>query len=113
MMKTFRVLQTNTLSREEKMFCASAQNARFLLYHSDECFSAGDERVETVRSNFHPMYATYVANSDSEAELTLKLLFTGTHLRKQRYSYSPASTLNPQVAYAIAFSAGLYGLQAD
>ena len=86
----------------------------FLLYYSDELFSPGDERVGSTHSNFHPTHATHVANSDFEAELISKLLLTGTHLRKQRYSYSPASTLHPQVAYAIiAFSAGLNGLQAD
>ena len=35
-------------------FCTIAQNAFFLLYYSDERFSAGDERVESTHSNFHP-----------------------------------------------------------
>ena len=64
-------------------------------------------------SNFCPTHATHVANSDFEGELISKLLLTGTHLLKRPYSYSPASTLHPQIAYAIAFSAGLNGLQAD
>ena len=98
------MLQTNTLPRGKKSFCAIAQNALFLLYYSDErfsagderigknvfcaiaqnalfllqysdeCFSAGDERIERVRSNFHPTHATHVANSDFEAELISKLL---------------------------------------
>ena len=49
-------------------------------------------------------------------ELVSKLLLTGTHLRKRAVatlSYSPASTLHPQVIYAIAFSAGLNGVEVD
>ena len=66
-----------------------------------------------VRSNFRPPHATHVPNSVFEAELIPKMLLTGTHLRKRQYSYSPASTLYPQVAYAVVFSAELTGLQAD
>ena len=38
----------------KKAFLAIAQNTIFLLYYSDECFSAGDEDVESACSNFHP-----------------------------------------------------------
>ena len=69
------------------------------------------KRIESARSNIRPTHATHVANSDFEAELILKLLLTGPHLRKRAVatlSYSPENTLHPQVIYAIAFSAGLY-----
>ena len=92
------------------------QNAFFLLYYSNQRFSAGEERIESARSNFHP--TQHVATRDFQAELLWKLLLTGTHLQKRAVatlSYSPASTLHPQVTciYIIAFSAGLNGLQAD
>ena len=60
--------------------------------------------------------ATHVGTSDFQAELLSKLLLTGTHLRKRvivTLSYSPVSTLYPQVIYAIAFSAGLNGVEVD
>ena len=60
--------------------------------------------------------ATHVGTSDFQAELLSKLLLTGTHLRKRAVatlSYSPASTLHPQVIYAIAFSAELNGVEVD
>ena len=71
------------------------------------------KRVESTHSNFLPTHATHVANSDFEAELSSKLLLAGTHLRKwvvATLSYSPESTLHPQVIYmyTIAFSAGLH-----
>ena len=85
MVNAFIVLQMNTLEQEKNAFCAIAQNAFFLLYYSDDRFSAN-------------------------------LLLTGTHLRKWAVvslSYSLASTLYPQVIYAIVFSAGLSGLEVD
>ena len=96
----FIVLQTNTLVWGEKMFCTIAQNVFFLLYYTDERFIAGDERVESGRSNFLPTQLHMYATSDFQAELLPKLLLTGTHLCKQAVatlSYSPVSTLHPQV----------------
>ena len=60
--------------------------------------------------------ATHVAISDFQTELLSRLLLKGIHLRKRmlaRLSYSPVSTLHPQVIYAVAFSAGLNGLHVD
>ena len=103
----------NTFARGEKCIVHYCTKCIFLVYYSDEHFSAGDERVGSKRSNFPPTHTTHVANKSFEAELILELLLTGTHLRKQQYSYSPACTLHPQVAYAILFSAILNDLQAD
>ena len=64
----------------------------------------------------YPHTATHVATSDFQTELLSRLLLTGTHLRKwavAMLSYLPASMLYPQVIYAIAFSAGLNGIQVD
>ena len=50
-----------------------------------------------------PHTATHVATSDFQAALLSKLLVTGTHLQKRAvamHSYSPVSTLHPQVRYA-------------
>ena len=78
---------------------------------SDEQFSAGDERIQNLSSNFSPPTHT----SDFKTELASRLLLTGTHLRKRALGntllYSPSSTLHPQLIYAVAFSAGLNGLQ--
>ena len=41
-------------TRRKNAFSAIAQKAFFLLYYSDERFSAGDENAESERSNFHP-----------------------------------------------------------
>ena len=63
-----------------------------------------------------PHTAISVATSNFQAELLSKLLLTRTHLQKwavTTLSYSTVSTLHPQVIYAIAFSAGLNGLQVD
>ena len=64
---------------------------------------------------YPPHTATYVATSDFQTKLLSRLLLTGTHLRKRAVaitlSYSPQSTLHPQVIYAIAFSAGLNGFK--
>ena len=95
-------------------FCATAQNTLFVIYYSNERFSAGDECVESALFKLPPHTATHVATCDFQAELLAKLLLTGTHIQKQgvaTLSYSPASRLQPQVIYAIAFSAGLNGLQ--
>ena len=106
----------------------------------------GDEHVESTCSNFRPTQLpthrhsssigtnvlvletnalklpahtathVHVGTSDFQAELLLKLLLTGTHLRKRAVatlSYSPASTLHPQVIYAIAFSTGLNSVEVD
>ena len=54
MTNAFIVLQTNTLALGENALCAIAQNAFFFLYYNDDRFSVGDERIESVRSNFHP-----------------------------------------------------------
>ena len=80
-----------------------------------------DERLECWRRTRWkrafkppPHTATLIATSDFQAELLSKLLLKGTHLRKWAVgtlSYSPASTLHPHVIYALAFSAGLNGLQ--
>ena len=48
----FIVLQANPSARGENVSCVIVQNAFFLLYHSDNHFSAGDESVENARSNF-------------------------------------------------------------
>ena len=40
--------------RKKNAFCAIAQNTFFFLFYSDECYNAGDKRVESVHSNFHP-----------------------------------------------------------
>ena len=61
-----------------------------------------------------PHTATHVVTSGFQEDIISKLLLTGTHLHKRAVAtllYSPASTLHPQVIYAIAFSAGLNGLQ--
>ena len=95
------------------MFCAIAQNAFFLLYYSDERFSARGEHVEGV-SKLPPHAATHVVTRKFQAELISKLLITGTDVRKQAVATllsSPASMLHPQDTYAIAFSAGLNGFQ--
>ena len=71
---------------------------------SDECFSAGDENIENKCSIFIPTQQNFSRDCYS------------THLHKRAvatFSYSPASTLHPQVIYAISFSAGLNGLQVD
>ena len=97
----------NTLVGRKNAFCAMAQNAFFLLYYRDERFSGGDERVQSALKLLAHT-ATRVGTSDFQAEPLLKLLLTGTHLRKRAVaalSYSPASTLYPQVIHAIAFSA--------
>ena len=63
-----------------------------------------------------PHTVTHVATSDLQTELLSTMLLTGTHLRKRAMAmlfYSHASTLYPQVMYAIAFSAGLNGLQVN
>ena len=63
-----------------------------------------------------PHTATHVATSIYQAELLSKLLLTGTYFRKRAVamvSYSPTSTLYPQVLYAIVFPPGLNGLQVD
>ena len=71
--------------------------------------------VLEMRSNFIPTQLHIT--SDFQTELVSRLLLTGTHLRKRAVaimlSYSPPSTLHPQVIYAIAFSAGLNRLQVD
>ena len=60
---------------------------------------------------------TQLATNYFQTELRSRLLLTGTKLRKLAVaitlSYSPPSTLHPQVIYAIAFPAGLNGLQVD
>ena len=38
----------------KNVFSAIAPNSFFCLYFSDERFSAGDKRIESARSNFHP-----------------------------------------------------------
>ena len=101
---------------EKNAFCAIAQKAFFLLYYSDDRFSAGDGTGCKRSFRLLAHTATYVATSDFPAELISELLFKGTHFCKQAVatlSYSPASTLHPQVIYAIAFSAGLNGFQVD
>ena len=60
--------------------------------------------------------ATRVGTSDFQTEALSKLLLTGTHLRKGAVAtllYSHASTPLPQVMYALAFSAGLNGVEID
>ena len=93
---------------------------RFAQLHKTHSFSYTIVTIvlvlETNAFKLPPHTATHVANSDFEAEISLKLPLTGTHLRKRAVAtlaYSPESTLHPQVMYmyAIAFSAGLH--QAD
>ena len=72
--------------------------------------------MKTHESNFSPpQLRVYVATRGFQTELLSKSLLTGTHLQKRALavllSYSPASTLHPQVIYAITFSARLNGLQ--
>ena len=78
------------------------------------------ECVGNLRSNFtspppHTHPTTYVITCDFQTELLSRLLLTGAHLQKWAraisLSYSPLYTLHPRVIYAIAFSAGLSGLQ--
>ena len=52
MVSAFIVLQTNTLARGEKK--RVLRESAFLLYYSDDSFGAGDDPVESARSNFHP-----------------------------------------------------------
>ena len=100
---------------KKNALCAIALNAFFLLYYRDERFSAGNERVESAwKLPAHT--ATHVGTSDFQAKLFSKLLLIGIHLRKRAVatlSYSPTSTLHPQVIYAIAFFAGLNGAEVD
>ena len=64
-----------------------------------------------------PPPATYAAASHFQAELLSKVLLAGTHVQKWavaiKLSYSPSSTLHPQVIYERQSSAGLNGLQVD
>ena len=97
--------------------CTKRNNAQTATMHKTHCLSYTNvfvletKYIESVRSNFHPTHATHVAISNFEAELISKLLLTGTHLCNRviaTLSYSPESTLHPQVIYAIAFPAGLH-----
>ena len=112
MMKAFTLLQTNTLGWGEKMLSALQRKTHCFSYTIVmNVFVLETKHIESARSNFRTTHATHVANSDFEAELIAKLLLTGTHLHKQAVatlSYSPESTLHPQVIYAIAFSAVLH-----
>ena len=87
-------------------------NLSLLLYYSDERISAGDEGVQSA-FKLPPNTATHLTTSDFQTELFSKLLLTGTHLRtgRSRALVLTSSTLHPQIIYAIAFSAGLNGLQ--
>ena len=94
------------LAWEMNTFCAS-----------DECLSAGNERVENTRSNFtHTQTASYEWLSN---RTYLEMIATHRYSPPSKWevattlSYSPLSTLHPQVTYAIAFYAGLNGLQVD
>ena len=85
---------------------------------SDERFSAGEEHMENMKPHHHT--ATHVATSDFQTEFLSRSRLTGTYLRKQavaRLLYSHVSMLlsmlHQHVIYAIAFSAGLSGLQGD
>ena len=90
------------------MFCAS-----------DERFSAVHERVENSRLNFSPTLIHITSDFQTEPSRLLFMLLTGNHLQECAgaimFSYSPPSTLHPQVTciYAIAFSAGLNSLLVD
>ena len=74
-------------------------------------YCAGDERAENVRST--SATRTKLATTDLRTELNSRwLLLTATHLRNGavlaiKLSYSPPSTLHPQVNYAVAFSSGI------
>ena len=66
--------------------------------------NASKTRVETSATT----HATHVPNSDFEEELISKLLLICTHLRKRcAVLVLTCEYAHPQVAYAIAFSAGL------
>ena len=110
-MKAFTVLQTNTSGWGEKMrFALQRQTHCFSYTIATNVFAPETKRVESARSNFCPTHATRVANSNFEAELISKSLH-GTYLGKRvaaTVSYSPESTLHPQVIYTLAFSAGLH-----
>ena len=77
--------------------------------------NAGDKCIENAHSYFNPVQLHIT--SDVQTELFFRLLFTDTHLRKRAVTitllYSPPCMLYPHVIYAIAFSAGLNGLQVD
>ena len=62
----------------------------------------------------HTATHVHVGTSDFQPELLSKLLLIGTHLQKRvvaTLSYSPMSTLHPQVT--IVFSTGLNGVEVD
>ena len=89
---------------------------RTLLARGMNMFCASDEPLEmesNVLKTRIQTFATHtqLATSDFQIELISRwLLLTGTHLRKRMVaitlSYSPLSTLHPQVIYAITFFAG-------
>ena len=82
----------------------------------EECFSAGNETVENVQSNFT---YTYTANYQRLSNRTyLQTIATYRYSVRilavaMTLSYSPPSMLHPEVIYSIAFSAQLNGIQVD
>ena len=95
---------------EEKVYCAAWR--RTLLARGTNVYSASDERVENVCSNFtHAHTATAVATSHFQTELISHPKAGGSyHTLILTCSLLPR-TLHPQGIYAIAFFAGLNGLQ--
>ena len=98
----------NTFGAGDELVCAS-----------DKLFSAEDECIEIVSWKFNPLSThTLLATSEFQVELILRWLpLTSTHLWIRAVAitllYSRPSTLHPQVIYAVAFSAGLSGIQVN
>ena len=107
--KTTGHLQTNTLAWGEGMHFALVTNVLVLETNTLKA------RVQT--SAQHSYTCSYSVPAIFKQNFSRNCyILTGTHLRKRvvaTLSYSPASTLHPQVIYTIAFSAGLNSLQVD